>query len=115
MVGGGLIDASTDQHLWSQSFDRPMSTANLFAIQDEIAKNIVDKLAASIGPSADVAALTARKADTADQDAYDLYLKGRSLFIARSKNNLIEAARVLKAAVAKDPKFARAWEMLERF
>lgn len=65
-----------------------------------------------IGPSADVAALTARKADTADQDAYDLYLKGRSLFIARSKNNLIEAARVLKAAVAKDPKFARAWEML---
>jgi TolB-like protein len=45
-VTAQLIDASTDQHLWSQSFDRPMSTANLFAIQDEIAKNIVDKLAA---------------------------------------------------------------------
>jgi adenylate cyclase len=107
-----LIDASTDQHEWSQTFDRPLSTANLFAIQDEIAKTIVDHLAATIGGTANVAEPEARKADTADQDAYELYLKGRSLFLARSKPNLIEAARALKAAVAKDPKFARAWEML---
>jgi TolB-like protein len=107
-----LIDASTDQHEWSETFDRPLSTANLFAIQDEIAKNIVDHLAAKMGSTADVAEPTARKADTANEDAYDLYLKGRSLFIARSKPNLIEAASVLRAAVAKDPRFARAWEML---
>jgi adenylate cyclase len=107
-----LIDASTDQHEWSQTFDRPLSTANLFAIQDEIAKTIVDHLAATIGGTANVAEPAARKADTADPDAYELYLKGRSLFLARSKQNLIEAARALKAAVAKDPKFARAWEML---
>ena len=107
-----LIDASTDQHEWSQTFDRPLSTANLFAIQDEIAKNIVDHLAAMMGGVADVAAPMTRKADTANEDAYDLYLKGRALFIARTKDNLPEAARVLKAAVAKDPKFARAWEML---
>ncbi len=107
-----LIDASTDQHEWSQTFDRPLSTANLFAIQDEIAKNIVDHLAAMMGTAAAVAAPMARKADTANEDAYDLYLKGRSLFVARSKDNLREAAHVLKAAVAKDPKFARAWEML---
>jgi adenylate cyclase len=107
-----LIDASTDQHEWSQSFDRPLSTASLFAIQDEIAKNIVDHLAATMGSAADVAGPVARKADTADQDAYDLYLKGRSLFIARTKDNFTEAARILNMAVAKDPKFARAWEML---
>jgi TolB-like protein len=107
-----LIDASTDQHEWSETFDRPLSTANLFAIQDEIAKNIVDHLAAKMGSAADVAEPLARKADTASEDAYDLYLKGRSLFIARSKANLIEAAPVLRAAVAKDPEFARAWEML---
>ena len=64
-----LIDASTDQHLWSQTFDRPLSTANIFAMQDEIAKNIVDKLAATMGRSADVSAPAARKADTADKDA----------------------------------------------
>jgi adenylate cyclase len=107
-----LIDAGTDQHEWSQSFDRPMSTANLFAIQDEIAKNIVEKLAAMMGHAANVTEPTARTADTADSDAYELYLKGRSLFVARSKQNLITAAGVLKTAVAKDPKFARAWELL---
>jgi adenylate cyclase len=107
-----LIDASTDQHEWSQTFDRPLSTANLFAIQDEIAKTIVDHLAAMIGSTANVAEPAARKADTADQDAYELYLKGRSLFLARSKQNLMVATGVLKTAVAKDPKFARAWEML---
>jgi TolB-like protein/Tfp pilus assembly protein PilF len=107
-----LIDASKDQHEWSQTFDRPLSTANLFAIQDEIAKSIVDHLAAMMGSPAEVAAPMARKADTADEDAYDLYLKGRSLFIARTAEHLAESARILKVAVAKDPKFARAWEML---
>jgi adenylate cyclase len=107
-----LIDASTDQHEWSQTFDRPLSTANLFAIQDEIAKSIVDHLAAVIGSTTNVAEPAARKADTADQDAYELYLKGRSLFLARSKQNLMAAAGILKTAVEKDPKFARAWEML---
>jgi adenylate cyclase len=111
-ISAQLIDASTDQHLWSQTFDRPLNTANLFAMQDEIAKSIVDHLAQTMGRTADVAGPTARKADTADEEAYDLYLKGRSLFIARSKDNMGEAARILKAAVAKDPQFARAWEML---
>src|SRR5260370_2781204 len=54
-VTAQLIDASTDQHEWSQSFDRPLSTANLFAIQDEIAKSILDHLAATVGSAADVA------------------------------------------------------------
>ena len=111
-VTAQLIDASTDQHEWSQSFDRPLSTANLFAIQDEIAKSIVEHLAATMGSAADIAGPGARKADTADEAAYDLYLRGRSLFIDRSTQNLIVAAATLKAAVAKDPKFARAWEML---
>jgi adenylate cyclase len=107
-----LIDARTDQHEWSQSFDRPLSTANLFAIQDEIAKTIVDHLTATMGSAVLVAEPTARKADTTDVDAYDLYLKGRSLFIDRSRENLVAAAVPLKAAVGKDPKFARAWELL---
>jgi adenylate cyclase len=111
-VTAQLIDARTDQHVWSETFDRPLSTANIFAIQDDIAKNIVDHLAATMGSVADTASLATRKADTADAGAYDLYLRGRSLFIDRSKQNLISAVAPLKAAVAKDPKFARAWEML---
>jgi TolB-like protein len=111
-ISAQLIDAGTDQHEWSQSFDRPLSTANLFAIQDEIANSIVTQLAATMGGAADIARPAARKADTADEDAYDLYLKGRALFMARTKQNLRAAIAPLKAAVTKDPKFARAWEML---
>jgi len=106
-----LIDASTDQHEWSESFDRPLNTTNLFAIQDEIAQSIVTHLASSLDGAA-IGRPLARKADTADESAYDLYLKGRSLFMARTKRNLQVAIAPLKEAVAKDPKFARAWEML---
>jgi TolB-like protein len=111
-ISAQLIDASTDQHEWSQSFDRPLSTANLFAIQDEIANSIVEHLAATVGDGTDIAKPVVRKADTADVNAYDLYLKGRGLYIARSKQNLLAAIAPLRAAVAKDPKFARGWELL---
>jgi adenylate cyclase len=111
-ISAQLIDAGTDQHEWSQSFERPLSTANLFAIQEEIAQSIVTHLAATLGDGADIAKPVVRKADTADEDAYDLYLKGRALFMARTKQNLRAAIAPLKAAVAKDPKFARAWETL---
>ena len=107
-----LIDASTDKHEWSESFDRPLSTANLFAVQDEIAQSIVTHLAASLGGTAVIGRPVARKADTTDEGAYDLYLKGRALFIARNTQNLRAAIGPLKTAVASDPKFARAWEML---
>ncbi len=105
-----LIDAQTDAHLWSQTFDRPLTTATIFAIQDEIAKAIVGQLANSIGGTA--APRAALKSDTDNLDAYDLYLKGRDLFINRNEARLAEAARILKQAIAKDAKFARAWEML---
>ncbi|HEY2275890.1 MAG TPA: hypothetical protein VGH61_10340 [Steroidobacteraceae bacterium] len=107
-----LVDAATDQHMWSQDFDRPLTTANLFGIQDEIAATIVDRLTATIGPAASVGKPKLPRADTDSVDVYDLYLKGHALFLARSIPNLRESARLLKAAVAKDPKFARAWESL---
>ena len=110
-----LIDAQSDQHLWSQTFDRPLTTDNLFAIQDEIAQVIVAKLATTISSTAGTGAhaATARlAADTQNVDAYDLYLQGRALFLARNRQNLRKAASVLKQALDKDPKFARAWETL---
>jgi len=108
-----LVDAASDKHVWSQTFDRPLTTANLFGIQDEIASDIVEQLTATIGAaSASVGKPTLPQADTASVDVYDLYLKGHALFLARSRSNLSEATRLLKAAVDQDPKFARAWESL---
>jgi len=39
-----LIDTSNDQHMWSETYDRPLTAENLFEIQDEIAKAIVSEL-----------------------------------------------------------------------
>ncbi|HEV2285904.1 MAG TPA: hypothetical protein VGR80_07660 [Steroidobacteraceae bacterium] len=108
-----LVDAASDKHLWSQTFDRPLTTANLFGIQDEIASDIVAELARTIGPAAAGVGRPAQpQAGTASVDVYDLYLKGHALFLARSRANLSESARLLRLAVEKDPKFARAWESL---
>jgi TolB-like protein/Tfp pilus assembly protein PilF len=109
-VTAQLVDAASDKHLWSQTFDRPLTTASLFGIQDEIASDIVEQLTVTLGTGAGVGKPTLPEAGTASLDVYDLYLKGHELFVARS--NLSEAARLLRSAVAEDPKFARAWESL---
>ena len=112
-VTAQLIDAASDKHLWSQTFDRPLTTANLFAIQDEIASDIVRELTGALGAAgAGVGRPAQEQAGTASVDVYDLYLKGHALFLARTRENLSEAARLLRMAVAQDPQFARAWESL---
>ncbi len=102
-----LIDAKTDRHLWSETFDRDL--VDIFAIQDEIANAIVEALRAELGMLQDAPAISVDAA-TENLDAYELYLKARGLFIARDK--LEESIALFERAVALDPEFARAWEGL---
>jgi len=102
-----LIDTATDRHLWSDTFDRELE--DIFAIQDEIANAIVTALRSTLDISDSGKAVTVAAA-TDNLDAYELYLKGRALFIARDQ--LEESIRLLELAVELDPNFARAWEAL---
>jgi len=102
-----LIDTGSDRHLWSETFDRELT--DIFAIQDEIAKAIVDALRETLGDAASDADVVV-KADTGNVDAYQTYLKARELFLARSK--LDESVRLFEQVVALDPQFARGWEGL---
>ena len=102
-----LIDSKTDRHLWSDTYDRELN--DIFAIQDEIANAIVAALQAELGVLAEGTSVTVETA-TENLDAYELYLKGRGLFIARQ--NLEESIASLEQAVALDPDFIRAWEVL---
>jgi len=102
-----LIDAVDDRHLWSETYDRELT--DIFAIQEEIANSIVDALRGQLGTAQAVAAVTVR-ADTANVEAYQLYLKARELFIARK--DLSESIRLLEQATQMDPQFARGWELL---
>jgi len=102
-----LIDAKTDRHLWSESFDREL--VDIFTIQDEIANAIVTALSTELGILQDTPAIAVATA-TDNLDAYELYLKARGLFLARQQ--LEESIALYERAVALDPEFARAWEGL---
>jgi len=102
-----LIDARTDRHLWSESFDRDL--VDIFAIQDEIANAIVTALSTELGILQETRNISVATA-TENLDAYELYLKARGLFLARQQ--LEESIALYERAVELDPDFGRAWEGL---
>lgn len=59
-----LIDADTDTHLWSETFDRPLTTETVFSIQDEIANAIVAELSRKMRIGAAAGDPVSRDADT---------------------------------------------------
>lgn len=102
-----LIDAKTDTHLWSDTYDRKLTTENIFAVQDEIAGVIVRQLGVMIG---DESAIEPHREVTTDSvDAYELFLKAQGLYHVRSNQNLPECMSLYEQAVAIDPDFAEAW------
>ncbi len=102
-----LIDAKTDQHLWSETYDRTLTAESLFQIQDDIAKAIAGQL----GIIMETDLVAARHvADTKNIDAYELYLEAWQLFVER--RSLPRAIELFEQAVAADPGFARAWSGL---
>ncbi len=104
-----LIDAATDEHLWANTYDRRLSTDNLFAIQTEIATTIADKLKATLKPD-EKERIT--KVPTENLQAYNLYLAGRQNVYQRKVENLQRARELFEQAIALDPKFAKAYSGL---
>ena len=102
-----LIDARNDKHLWSETYDRPLTTENIFAIQDEISNAIVQALGAELGiEKIEKINITT---STDNLTAYELYLKARPLFLARSDLDIADA--YLIKAIELDENYAKAWEM----
>jgi TolB-like protein/Tfp pilus assembly protein PilF len=101
-----LIDARSDQRIWSETFDRQLTAQNVFAIQDEIALAITEALARRLDVRIDAAPGAA--GGTGDIDAYAAFLAGRDLFINRNYDNLARSIEMLEQAVEADPDFARA-------
>jgi TolB-like protein/Flp pilus assembly protein TadD len=102
-----LIDAKSDTHLWSETYDRKLTTENIFHVQDEIAAAIVEQLGLLIGDA--VAAPAPRETATGNVDAYSAYLKAQGLFHRRSSRNLEEIVALYERATELDPEFAEAW------
>src|SRR5205814_6892056 len=116
--GGGvrvsvqLIDARTDGHLWAESYDRDI--ADVFAIENELAEQIVAKLKSKLSPQEKAAI---EQKPTADLAAHDLYIRAKTLIASSGLStpqaeSLLEAVRLLNQAVERDPAFARAYYQL---
>jgi TolB-like protein/class 3 adenylate cyclase/Tfp pilus assembly protein PilF len=101
-VTAQLISVSDGFHLWSQRFDREM--VDVFAIQDEITRAIVDALKLELIPGARA---TLVKAPTSSTTAYQLYLQGRKLFYERGLG-LQKAFHYFELALLEDPDYALA-------
>jgi adenylate cyclase len=98
-----LIETASDSHLWSETYDRQIK--DVFAIQDDIARSIVDALQVTLSPKERRAL---QNDATADATAYDFYLKGRKYFYAMSRRNFLHAISMYEEAIALDPKYALA-------
>jgi TolB-like protein len=113
-VSAQLIDAKTDMHVWGERYDRVL--ADVFAIQSEVAFNIVNQLKAKLSPAEEAAI---KKKPTDDLFAYDCFARAKALiesivFSGRVKDSLFEAAQLLDEATAHDPTFLRAFCQLAR-
>jgi serine/threonine protein kinase/tetratricopeptide (TPR) repeat protein len=106
-VSAELVDVETGYHLWSERFDREMS--DIFAIQDEIASNIVSALKLVLTDREQVVVKAAR---TGSVRAYEYFLRGKQLRHTFRPDALDAAEECFRRSIALDPNYALAFTSL---
>jgi serine/threonine protein kinase/Tfp pilus assembly protein PilF len=102
-----LVKVEDGYHLWSNRYDRELQ--DVFAIQDEIAQNIVEALQVTLSPTAKEKTKKAEKEAPEDVQAYDYYLKGRKFFYEFRSQGFELARQMFARAIVIDDKYARAY------
>jgi len=95
-----LIEARSDTHLWSETYDRILD--DIFMVQDEIAAAVTKALRVKL--LGDMPKVT-----ETNPEAYSLYLQGKYFNNLRGEENLEMAVSVFEQALAIDPEYALAW------
>jgi adenylate cyclase len=89
-----LIDARNDSHIWSETYDRELE--DVFAIQDEVAAQVVEQLSLRL-------AIGAPQAARANVQAYTLYLQARQIVATANQFEMHKARQLLEEALTIDP------------
>lgn len=103
-INAELIEGATDGHLWAARYDRDIS--DIFALQDEITKTIVEQLKVKLLPDEEKAI---ERAPTTNIEAYTYFLRGREYYHIASKANHLMARQNFVRAIELDPNYARAY------
>ena len=102
-INAQLIDATTGGHVWAERYDG--SLADVFTLQDKVARNIVAALAVSM---TDEEQAQRSRQDTDNADAYDAFLQGWAHYQLRTPEDLAKAVPYLEEAIRLDSNYARA-------
>ena len=102
-----LIDASTDKHLWSQSYEGELR--DTLALQNRVAGAIADQIRINLTPQ-EQAAL--KNVKVVNPEAYESYLKGRYFWNKRTAEGLKVALAYFNQAIDEDPNYAQAYSGL---
>ena len=102
-----LIDATTDEHIWANDYDRELT--DVFAIQSDLAQKIAGELQAKLSPT-EKAQMTHKP--TENGEAYLAYIQAMNLFVPEDIEKLKQAEQLYQRALDLDPNFALAWARL---
>jgi non-specific serine/threonine protein kinase len=103
-ISAQLVDVGADSLLWSERYDREL--ADVFEVQDEIARKIAEALRIKLSPQ-EREAIASKP--TENLEAYDFFLKGKSYARRMTRQDLDFALQMYENAVAKDPNFVLAY------
>jgi len=99
-----LIEASTDKHLWSQSYEGELR--DTLALQNKVARAIADQIRINLNPQ-EQAALN--RVTVVNPEAQESYLKGRYFWNKRTADGLSKAIDYFNEAIARKPDYAQAY------
>ena len=100
-ISAQLIHASTDSHLWAESYERNLQ--DVLALQSEVAGAIANEIQVKITPEEKAQLARPRQVD---REAYEAYLKGRYHWNKRNAEDFRKAVRYFQQAITNDPTYA---------
>jgi TolB-like protein/DNA-binding winged helix-turn-helix (wHTH) protein/tetratricopeptide (TPR) repeat protein len=102
-----LIQATSDKHLWAQSYERNLT--DILKLQDEVSRAIAGEIQVSLTPDVSQRLSSSKQVDA---EAYQLYMKGRYFWVRRTEESVNRAISYFQQTIEKDQNYAAAYSGL---
>jgi adenylate cyclase len=107
-----LLDATDGTHVWTKTFERDLSTADIFDIQDEITTEVTGNIGSEYGILMRLDQSAAKRKPPGSLASYDCVALARAHLEVETEENHAIVKQCLERAVESDPEYAEAWAFL---